>query len=77
MDGKADSSCIVLFTTRRKMSLFVLHMTHDQSCINQWSGQVLRGESRVQRRWEGSVMWDIKELERLRISDLSVLVCFG
>lgn len=59
------------------MSLFVLHMTHDQSCINQWSGQVLWGESRVQRRWEGSVMWDIKELERLRISDLSVLVCFG
>lgn len=43
----------------------------------QWSGQMLRGEPRVQRSWEGSVIWDIIELERLRISDLSVLVCFG
>lgn len=40
MDGKADMSCIVVFATRLKISLFVLHMTHDQSCINpvEWAG---------------------------------------
>ena len=38
---------------------------------------MLRGEPEVQRRWEGSVIWDTVEVDGLGIPDLFILVCFG
>lgn len=77
LNGQADTSCPVSFTTRRKFSLFFFTWAWTSLILVQWTGQVLRGEPKVQRRWEGSVIWDTVELDGLGIPDLFTLVCFG